>query len=118
MTPPLPLDEGYEGVDIDGGGIDMFPEPAELMMGRIADVLKAAKDGWDTNSKKIESLADKLGDGPMGKPFKKQYEPAAKKLSEFVPENLERLTSLSESGTEAVPLYKNSDHNAGQSFEF
>lgn len=118
MTPPLPGDQGYEGVDIDGGGIDMYPEPAGLMMGRIADVLKAAKEGWDTNSEKIESLAGKLGDGPMGKPFKKQYEPAAKKLSEFIPETLERLKKLSEAGTEAVPLYKKSDQNAGQSFEF
>lgn len=118
MTPPLPGDQGYEGVDVDGAGIDMYPDPAGKMMGDIAEVLRLAKEGWDTNSKKIEDLAGKLGDGPMGKPFKKQYEPAAKKLSEFIPDNLERLETLSDAGTKAVPLYVNTDQQAGQQFEF
>jgi hypothetical protein len=118
MTPPLPGDQGYEGVDVDGAGIDMYPEPAGHLMSNIADTSKNAKDGWDTNIQKIEDLASKLGEGPMGKPFKEQYDPAAKKLKEFVPDHLERLGKLSKSGTEAVPLYVKTDQQAGQQFEF
>jgi hypothetical protein len=118
MTPPLPGDQGYTGVDVDGAGIDMYPDPAAKLMTDIADVLTAAKTGWDTGSKKIEDLAGKLGDGPMGKPFKKQYDPAAKALSEFIPDNLERLDKLSDAGTKAVPLYVDQDLAAGQQFEF
>jgi hypothetical protein len=118
MTPPLPGDQGYEGLDVDGAGIDMYPEPAETLMVNIADTMTAAKEAWDTISGKIEGLAGKLGDGPMGGPFKEQYEPAWKAISDFVPKHLDRLEKVSKSGTEAVPLYVNHDLAAGQQFEF
>lgn len=118
MTPPLPRDEGWTGIDVDGSGIDMYPAPAAKMMGDIATVLTDAKNGWKELSGKIEDLGGKLGDGPMGKPFKKKYDPAAKKLDEIITETLESLQKLSKMGSEAVPIYVQQDQAAGQHFEF
>jgi hypothetical protein len=118
MTPPLPGDQGYKGIDIAGDGIDMYPDPAKVLMVNIAKTLTDAQKAWDTSSNKIEGFAGKLGDGPMGKPFKEQYDPAWKAINKFVPQQLERLESLSKSGTDAPPLYEKQDLAAGQQFEF
>ncbi|HEX6359391.1 hypothetical protein [Actinophytocola sp.] len=118
MTPPLPGDQGYTGVDVDGAGIDMYPDPAAKMMTDIADVFTAVKKGWDTHSKKAEDLAGKLGDGPMGEGFKEQYDPAWDAINKFVPQQVDRLGKLSKSGSEAPPLYVENDLAAGQAFDF
>lgn len=118
MTPPLPGEQGWTGIDVDGSGIDMYPAPAGKMMSDIAAVLTDAQSMWKEKSGRIEELAGRLGDGPMGKPFKKKYDPPAKKISENTTENLKTLADLSKSGTEAVPLYVNQDQAAGTQFEF
>jgi hypothetical protein len=113
-----PYEQGLVGVDVDGAGIDMFPGPAGEMMTRIADALKNARDGWHRAEGRIESLEGKLGDGPMGKEFREQYNPATEKIGEFITDMVERLEKLSKAGTEAVPTYVNQDQAAGQHFEF
>jgi len=118
MTPPLPGDQGWAGVDVDGAGIDMYPAPAGKMMSDIAQVLSDAQTGWAAAKAEIASLEGKLGDGPMGKAMSKKYDPASKKLHELITEMVERLDKLSDAGTKAVPLYVNQDQAAGQHFEF
>jgi hypothetical protein len=118
MTEPLPRDKGWTGIDVDGSGIDMYPAPASQLMSDIHTVLTNALNGWKKLDGKIEDLGGKLGDGPMGKPFKEKYAPAAKKLDEILTETLDSLQKLSKSGNKAVPIYVNQDQAAGQHFEF
>jgi hypothetical protein len=113
-----PGQEGWSGVDLNGTGISMYPAPAEKMMIAIANILTAARDGWTAANGKIEGLEGKLGEGPLGEPFRKQYNPAAKELTKSINEMVEQLRKLSESGTKAPPLYVNADFQAGQNFEF
>ena len=113
-----PYEQGLEGVDVDGAGIDMFPGPAGKMMTDIANALKTAQDGWKAAEGKIKALEGKLGDGPMGKEFRAQYNPAVENIGEFIPDMLERLEKLSKAGTRAVPTYVDQDQAAGQHFEF
>lgn len=113
-----PLDQGWTGVDVDGAGIDMFPVLAQKMMSDIATALTDAQDGWKASDSRILSLEGKLGEGPMGKPVREQYNPAAKQMREFITQILERLDKLSDAGTKAVPLYVEQDMAAGQHFEF
>lgn len=113
-----PREEGWTGVDVDGAGIDMYPAPAQKMMGDIADVLTAARETWTRSNAKMLGLESKLGEGPMGEPMREQYNPAAKQLREFIAEMVQRLARLSDAGTKAVPIYVNQDQAAGQHFEF
>lgn len=105
-------------IDLNGTGISMFPVPAEKMMGDIAKILTDVWDGWSAADGRIESLEGKLGDGPMGKPIRSQYNPAAKQLREIIAETVEQLSTLSEEGTKAPPIYVDADLQAGQNFSF
>jgi hypothetical protein len=109
---------GWSGVDTNGTGISMYPAPTEKMMNDIAEVLRVTRDSWTEADGKIQDLAGNLGDGPLGKPFKKQYEPTAKKLRELVTDMVGQLSKLSAEGSKAPPLYVAADLKAGQYFEF
>jgi hypothetical protein len=111
--------DGYGApVDLNGTGISMFPVPAEKMMSDIAKILTDVWDGWNTANGRIESLEGKLGDGPMGKPVIKQYNPAVKQIRKVIADTVEQLSTLSEEGTKAPPIYVEADLQAGQNFSF
>jgi hypothetical protein len=105
-------------IDLNGTGISMYPTPAWKMMTDIAKILTDAQDVWTRASGQIHALEGKLGDGPMGKPFRKQYNPAAKQLDKVVNGMVENLGQVSQTGKDAVPMYINADLQAGYHFTF
>lgn len=113
-----PRDKGWSGIDLNGTGISMYPAPTEQMLIDVATILTTVRDGWHASNGKIEGLEGKLGDGPLGKPVKEQYNPAVKQLRESIDLMVERLGTLSEQGNKAVPLYVDADFKAGHHFEF
>jgi hypothetical protein len=115
MTTP----SDYEGpVDLNGTGISMFPARAEKMMTDIAKILSDTWDGWTAADNKIQSAEGKLGEGPMGKPMRGQYNPAAKQIREVVADAIKQLSILSEAGSKAPQMYVDADLQAGQYFSF
>jgi hypothetical protein len=113
-----PGNQGWSGVDLNGTGISMYPAPAEKMMTDIAEILRTGQEAWSAADGKIEDLQGKLGDGPMGKPFKKQYDPTAKQLRELIKTTMELLGKLSAAGSKAPGIYVEADLQAGQYFGF
>jgi hypothetical protein len=109
---------GWSAIDLNGTGISMYPAPTSKMMADIAQILTDARGGWDKANGQIHALEGKLGDGPMGKPFRQQYNPAAKQLTKVIDEMVENLSQVSKTGTDAVPMYINADIAAGYHFEF
>jgi hypothetical protein len=105
-------------IDLNGTGISMFPVPATKMMSDIAQILTDVWDGWNAANGRIESLEGKIGDGPMGKPVRNQYNPAVKQIRKVIAETVEQLSKLSEEGTKAPPIYVDADLQAGQNFSF
>jgi hypothetical protein len=115
MTTP----SDYHGpIDLNGTGISMFPAQAAKMMTDIAKILSDTWDGWTAAKGQIDSLEGKLGDGPMGKPMREQYNPAAKQISEIVGTAVAQLSNLSEQGSKAPQIYVDADLQAGQHFSF
>jgi hypothetical protein len=96
----------------------MYPVAATRMMSDIAQILTDVWDGWSAANARIESLEGKIGDGPMGKPVRAQYNPAVKQIREVIAESMNQLSKLSEEGTKAPPLYVETDLQAGQYFSF
>ena len=115
MTSP----SDYEGpIDLNGTGISMLPAQTQKMMTDIAKILSDTWNGWIAADGKMKSLEGKLGDGPMGKPMRKQYNPAAKQLREVIATAIEQLSKLSEEGGKAPQIYVDADLQAGQNFSF
>lgn len=115
MTTP----DGYGApIDLNGTGISMYPAPATKMMSDIAQILTDVWDGWTAANGRIESLEGKIGDGPMGKPARAQYNPGAKQIRKIIAETVDQLSKLSEEGTKAPPTYVEADLQAGQYFSF
>jgi hypothetical protein len=105
-------------IDLNGTGISMYPVAATRMMSDIAQILTDVWDGWSAANARIESLEGKIGDGPMGKPTRAQYNPTAKQIREVIAETVDQLSKLSEEGTKAPPIYVDADLQAGQNFSF
>jgi hypothetical protein len=115
----MSTNDGYGApIDLNGTGISMFPVPAEKMMADIAKILSDVWDGWNAANGQIQSLEGKLGDGPMGKPVRKQYNPAAEQIRKVISDTVAQLSTLSEEGTKAPPIYVEADLQAGQHFSF
>jgi hypothetical protein len=118
VNPPPPGPGDAVGVDIDGSGIDMYPEPAAVMMTDIATILTNARNEWNASNGRILALEGGLGNGPLGRPVAAQYNPTADQIREFIQQMISRLDKVSGAGSRAVPLYVDSDVRAGQHFEF
>jgi hypothetical protein len=117
MTNPA-AEQGWSAIDLNGTGISMYPMPTEKVTNEVARLFREVRDGWAAANSKIESLEGKLGDGPMGKPVREQYNPAVKQIREVVPPTTKQLGKISEAGTKSVPLYVEADLDAGYQFGF
>jgi hypothetical protein len=110
--------ENWTAIDLNGTGVSMYPAPTSSMMSDIANTDTDAKNGWSTAKGQIHSLEGNLGQGPMGGPFREQYNPAATQLTQAINSMTTNLSSISKTGTEAVPMYIQADLAAGYHFEF
>jgi hypothetical protein len=113
-----PASQGWTGKDVDGAGIDMYPAPAEQMMKDIAAVVTNGKTQWASANGRISSIEGKLGQGPLGRPVAKQYNPTAKQIRDAVNEMLKQTQKLSDAGAKAVPMYVNADETGARYFKF
>lgn len=111
-------EQGYSAIGLNGTGISMYPVPAERMMNDIAKLLTDARNGWTAAKGRISSLEGKIGEGPMGKPVKEQYEKNVPQIRENIDKLVANLGDISAAGTKAVPMYVQADLDAGQHFEF
>jgi hypothetical protein len=117
MTNPA-AEQGWSAVDLNGTGISMYPVPTEKMTNDVAQIFRDVRDGWQKLNGEIESLEGKLGDGPMGKPVREQYNPAVQQIRKHVPKTNKLLGKVSEAGTKSVPLYVEADLDASYQFGF
>jgi hypothetical protein len=110
--------ENWTAIDLNGTGVSMYPAPTSKNMGDVANTNTDARNGWSTGKGQIGSLEGKLGQGPMGGPFREQYNPAATRLTGAIDAMTASLDKISRAGSEAVPIYVQADLVAGQHFEF
>jgi hypothetical protein len=111
-------DPNWTAIDLNGTGVSMYPAPTSQNMADIATTNTDAQGGWSTAKGQIGSLEGKLGQGPMGGPFREQYNPAATQLTDAIDSMTTNLGKISKAGTDAVPMYVEADAVAGQHFEF
>ncbi|MFL6124499.1 hypothetical protein [Actinophytocola sp.] len=108
----------WSAIDLNGTGVSMYPAPTAKNMADVADTDTGARDGWSKGKGAISSLEGKLGQGPMGGPFREQYNPAATQLTTAINNMVANLSQVSKAGTDAVPMYIQADLAAGYHFEF
>ncbi|HYQ61926.1 hypothetical protein [Actinophytocola sp.] len=113
-----PDGEHWTAIDLNGTGVSMYPAPTSKNMGDVANTNTDAQNGWGTAKGQIGSLEGKLGQGPMGGPFREQYNPAATQLTGAIDAMTASLGKIAQAGSEAVPMYVQADLVAGQHFEF
>jgi|SRR4051794_22094293 hypothetical protein len=111
-------DPNWTAIDLNGTGVSMYPAPTSKNMADIAGTNTDAQNGWSTAKGQIDSLEGKLGQGPMGGPFREQYNPAATQLTSAIDTMTTNLGKISKTGADAVPIYVQADLAAGYHFEF
>lgn len=68
------------GIDVDGGGIDIYPEPARAAITEFKSVAAAIATTFEKNLGTVAGLDSQLGKGTLGAIAYQQYQPVVDKV--------------------------------------
>lgn len=97
------------GIDINGGGIDMYPEPTRAAITEFGAATAAIHANFDRRIGEIAALDGQLGKGRLGEQAARQYNP----FMDQVRGEMDRLRPIAEQrtrdGLEVVDQYVRQD---------
>ncbi|MBB4906427.1 hypothetical protein [Actinophytocola algeriensis] len=106
-----------DGVDVDGGGIDMYPDAAAAAVAALAATAANFRQAWLAELGKINGLDSQLGKGPMGRDFAPQYNNVIRQIVEALDELGRRIEERVTFGNFAVAEYRKADDDNAQRFD-
>ena len=102
------------GIDLNGAGIDMFPDQADALVTAIGTAQTTLDGAWQPALGQIMTLSGQLGNGPMGRALAQQYNPAEKTIVDGMTELKRRVDELVADGHKAVQDYIRTDQIQSQ----
>jgi hypothetical protein len=105
-----------DGVDVDGGGIDMYPDATNAALAALAGVAASFRQAWLGKLTTINGLDSQLGKGPMGRAFAPDYNASIQSIVDALDELGGRVEERVRLGTAAVGEYIKADQDNAQRF--
>ncbi len=98
-----------EGIDLDGGGVDMFPSATSAAIAALGAAGAGFRTEWLGKLGEIAALDSQLGKGPLGRPFARQYIDAVKQIVDGLDELGRRIETRVQFGDRCVKDYVATD---------
>lgn len=104
-----------EGIDVDGGGIDMFPDETKTAINALKAAIQTVGTTFETNLGTIAGLDSQLGGGgafrggTLGAVAYMQYQPAVDAIVPQVRTLITQSVSYGDDGLRCVDKYVNQD---------
>jgi hypothetical protein len=94
-----------DGIDLNGAGIDMFPSATSAAVAALGKAGTDFRTEWLGELGKIAALDSQLGQGPLGRPFARQYIDAMKQIVDGLDELGRRIETRVTFGNNCVRDY-------------
>jgi hypothetical protein len=98
-----------EGIDLNGGGVDMFPSATSSAMASLGAAGAGFRAEWLGKLGEIAAIDSQLGKGPLGRPFARQYIDAVKQIVDGLDELGRRIETRVDFGNRCVREYVATD---------
>jgi hypothetical protein len=105
------------GIDIDGGGLDIFPDLAKGVISSLGTAGGTLHQAFETKLGEIAALDSQLGNGPLGEKAYWEYQPFVDSVVERIRDMKGPLDEKVANGNQCVDIYVEQDLKSKQAVE-
>lgn len=106
-----------DGIDVNGGGIDMYPDATSAAIAGLAKAAADFRQAWLGRLTLINGLDSQLGNGPLGQQFAPNYNNTVRQIVDGIDELGRRIEERVAFGDFAVKEYVAADQDNAQRFD-